>query len=146
MGPLKGTVEPRFARQRFGNQRLPPNRVQVGQDRKADSSPRTLSDSEPDPVPGRAGASHPAPAQHHGERPVVLGQACHLPVEPLELLPQDFAVCVLPLDSLPQGFVLRAQPLDSLLQGFDLLALPPLLQLEVRAQPLEGDCRLSLYI
>ena len=70
----------------------------------------SISGSGHGPVPGRAAASRPAPTQCRGERPVVLSQACHLPGEPLELLPQDFALGVLPLDSLPQGFDLLAVP------------------------------------
>ena len=54
----------------------------------------------------RAGASVPARAQRRGARPVVRGQARHLPGEVLDLLPIDF---------------------DPLLQGFDVLGLPLLL-------------------
>ena len=43
-----------------------------------------------------AGASRPAPAQHLVERPVVLGQVRHLPVELRDLPPQGF-------DLPPQG-------------------------------------------
>ena len=41
---------------------------------------------------GRTDESHPTPAQRRGERPVVLGQVCNLPVEPLELPPQGRVV------------------------------------------------------
>ena len=68
--------------------------------------------------------------QRRGERPVVLGQAGHSPVEPLELL--------------PQGFDLLDLPLDAPLQGFDLPAVPPLFPLELRGQPREGRCLLPL--
>ena len=77
-------------------------------DVEPDSPRRTVSRSGHGPEPGRAGALRPAPAQRRGERPAVLGQACHLGVKPLELLSQDFALGVLPLDSLPQGFDLLA--------------------------------------
>ena len=62
---------------------------------------------------GRAGASVPARAQRRGARPVVRGQARHLPGEVLDLLPIDF---------------------DPLLQGFDLLGLPLLLLRVLRGQ------------
>ena len=48
---------------------------------------------------GPAGASGPPSAQRRGERPVVLGQACHLLGEPLDLPPQGFALRGLPLDA-----------------------------------------------
>ena len=55
-------------------------------------------------MPGHAGASRPGPAQCRGERLVVLGQSCHLPVEPLELPPQGLVLRGLLLETLPQGF------------------------------------------
>ena len=64
-------------------------------------------------VAGRAGASVPARAQRRGPRPVVRGQARHLPGEVLDLLPIDF---------------------DPLLQGFDLLGLPLLFLRVLRGQ------------
>ena len=50
--------------------------------------PRTISGSDRDRALSHAGASGPAPAQRLGERPVVLGQARHLPVELCDLPPQ----------------------------------------------------------
>ena len=87
-------------------------------DEQPDSPPTTFSDSDldPGPAPDYAGASRPALAQRRGERPVVPGQESHLPVEPLELPLQDFALRALPLDSPLQDFALRALPLDSPLQ------------------------------
>ena len=73
-------------------------------DRRPIPLPGTISGSDHDRALGPAGASDPARAQRLGERPVVPGQACHLPGEPLDLL----------------------------LQGFDLLGVPPLFHLVLR--------------
>ncbi len=97
-------------------------------ERRALPLPGTISGSDHDRAFGPAGASPPAPAQRRGERPVVPGQACHLPGELLDLP--------------PQGFALFGLPLDPLLQGFDLLAVPPLLHLVLRGQPLQGHRQL----
>ena len=68
--------------------------------------PETISGSDhgpgPGSAPGLADASRPAPAQRRGERLVVLGQSCHLPVEPLELPPQGLVLRGLLLETLPQ--------------------------------------------
>ena len=53
---------------------------------QVDAAPRSFSgpDRGLGRACGRAAASPPSLAQRLGERPVVPGQACHLPVEPLE--------------------------------------------------------------
>ncbi|MCY3704623.1 MAG: hypothetical protein OXH08_03850, partial [Gammaproteobacteria bacterium] len=87
--------------------------------------------------PARASAAlSPAAAARSrgGGCPIILGQACHLPVEPLDLPLQDFVLLAQPLDVLPQGFVLSALPLDVPPQGFDLPGLPPLFRFVLRGQ------------
>ncbi len=83
-----------------------------------------VSGSDHDRAPARGGASDAEAARFRGEHPAVLGQACHLPVEPL--------------DSPLQGFVLPGLPLDTLPQGFDLLGVPPLFHLVLRGQRPQG--------
>ena len=67
---------------------------------------KTINGSDPDldPVPGGASDTEAARSRDGGCL-VILGQACHLPVEPLDLPLQDFVLRAQPLDALPQGFV-----------------------------------------
>ena len=69
--------------------------------------PRTISGSDYDRALAHADGSPSAPALRRGDRPVVLGQARHLPPEVLELL----------------------------LQGCDLLAVPPLFPSRIARTP-----------
>ena len=103
-----------------------------------------INGSDPDRAPARAGASPSPSAQDCGERAVALGQACHLPVQPLDSHLQGFVLRALPLDVLPQGFVLPALPLYAPPQGFDLPGLPPLFHLVLRGQPPQGLRQLLL--
>ncbi len=54
-------------------------------------------------IPLRAARAHHVQRPHNVSATILLllVQTCHLPAEPLELLPHDFALGVLPLDSLP---------------------------------------------
>ena len=92
-----------------------PSRRRPILERRPLPQPGTISGSDHDRVFDHGGASPPASVQRLGERPVVPGQACHLPGEPLDLLPQ----------------------------GFDLLGVPLLLHLVLRGQPLQGRRQLS---
>ena len=81
----------------------------------------TITGSGHDRALAHAAASDPAVARPRGERPEVVGPACHLPVQPL--------------DSPLQGFALHCLLLDALPQGFDLPGEPPLFPLVLRGQP-----------
>jgi len=94
---------------------------------------RTVSGSVRHRGPARASAalSPAVSARSRDARcPVVLGQACHLLVEPL--------------DSPPQGGVLPGLPLDLPPQGFDLFGVPPLFLLVLHGQPPQGPRQLPL--
>ena len=97
----------------------------------------TINGSDLGRGPARAGASPPPSAQDCDERAVALGQACHLPVQPLDSHLQGFVLPALPLDVLPQGFVLPALPLYAPPQSFDLPGVPPLFRLVLRGQQMD---------